>query len=241
MKFMIIAITIASILLISGCTTQPNNDENSAARSAMEIGWLFDIDSGEKYFVSIGYYQNIMDKVYTQEEIIQLSGSLEPTITHTQEEWLASCEELQLQMYVRECSEEGWQTECSGSNEKPCLSSFEYWQSMCESANARARSCMDHQYWYYEPILIQYMEENGIEGEIIDAVVAYFPITGTGLHPGTYGDNRIYCQEDQRGVGACTMDYTPVCGFSDDGSETYSNGCVACTNENVNYYIPGEC
>ncbi|MFC2142839.1 hypothetical protein ACFLQN_00390 [Candidatus Aenigmatarchaeota archaeon] len=30
MKFMIIAIAIASILIISGCTTQPNNNENNS-------------------------------------------------------------------------------------------------------------------------------------------------------------------------------------------------------------------
>jgi len=40
----------------------------------------------------------------------------------------------------------------------------------------------------------------------------------------------------------CTMDYQPVCGFDKDhNSKTYSNRCVACSNERVVYTIKGEC
>ncbi len=39
----------------------------------------------------------------------------------------------------------------------------------------------------------------------------------------------------------CTMDYTPVCGFTDSGRETFSNGCGACANAEVIGYIAGEC
>jgi len=40
----------------------------------------------------------------------------------------------------------------------------------------------------------------------------------------------------------CTMDYNPVCGSLSDGSfKTYSNGCNACSDQNVNSYKPGEC
>ncbi len=40
----------------------------------------------------------------------------------------------------------------------------------------------------------------------------------------------------------CTMDYTPVCGTSGDGStKTYSNGCGACSNPKVVSYVPQAC
>jgi hypothetical protein len=39
----------------------------------------------------------------------------------------------------------------------------------------------------------------------------------------------------------CTMDYTPVCGFTASGRETFSNGCGACTNVEVIGYVAGEC
>ena len=40
----------------------------------------------------------------------------------------------------------------------------------------------------------------------------------------------------------CTMDYRPVCATLKDGSsKTYSNGCGACSDANVNSWIEGEC
>jgi hypothetical protein len=40
----------------------------------------------------------------------------------------------------------------------------------------------------------------------------------------------------------CTMDYTPVCGFTIEGrSKTYSNACGACSDVSVVYHIPSAC
>ncbi len=47
--------------------------------------------------------------------------------------------------------------------------------------------------------------------------------------------------EDQR-PEVCTMDYRPVCANLADGSnKTYSNGCGACSDANVNSWVEGEC
>lgn len=41
---------------------------------------------------------------------------------------------------------------------------------------------------------------------------------------------------------ACTMDYTPVCATLADGSvKTYSNGCSACSDANVNSWVADAC
>jgi hypothetical protein len=37
----------------------------------------------------------------------------------------------------------------------------------------------------------------------------------------------------------CTMIYNPVCGKPIN--KTYSNGCVACQDKNVKYFIKGAC
>jgi hypothetical protein len=63
-------------------------------------------------------------------------------------------------------------------------------------------------------------------------------------------EERIFCTEDQRGVGACITLYDPVCGWNDPEkiqcitfpcASTYSNSCFACQDENVLYYTKGEC
>lgn len=53
----------------------------------------------------------------------------------------------------------------------------------------------------------------------------------------------IECKPEQRGVQACTMDYSPVCGQHADNqpAKTYSNVCGACTDSNVTGYFTGEC
>ncbi len=52
---------------------------------------------------------------------------------------------------------------------------------------------------------------------------------------------RHACTEEEKQSEICTMDYNPVCGFMSDGSsETYANGCGACS-AGVEYWEAGEC
>jgi len=58
-----------------------------------------------------------------------------------------------------------------------------------------------------------------------------------------------YCSPAQRGAQMCTMEYAPVCGWFNENikcvkypcAQTYSNPCMACSNENVAYWTDGEC
>jgi len=51
-----------------------------------------------------------------------------------------------------------------------------------------------------------------------------------------------YCEPEDREKDVCMQLYEPVCGFKYDKSkETFSNSCFACSNTQVNFYIPGEC
>jgi len=53
--------------------------------------------------------------------------------------------------------------------------------------------------------------------------------------------NIHYCTEKEKAAEACTMEYDPVCGYIKDGkSQTYSNGCVACS-AGAEYWTKGEC
>lgn len=62
-------------------------------------------------------------------------------------------------------------------------------------------------------------------------------------------DGKTYCKIEQRGVEACTMEYNPVCGWSDSSikcfkypcAQTFSNVCSACSDLKVEYYTAGEC
>lgn len=55
------------------------------------------------------------------------------------------------------------------------------------------------------------------------------------------------CREPRPEI--CTMEYAPVCGIFDETINcvkapcgiTFSNGCIACSNENIKYWISGEC
>ncbi len=48
-----------------------------------------------------------------------------------------------------------------------------------------------------------------------------------------------YCGEDRGDY--CIQVWDPVCGFGNFTSKTFSNGCVACLNISVEYYVGGEC
>lgn len=39
----------------------------------------------------------------------------------------------------------------------------------------------------------------------------------------------------------CTMEYNPVCGFTEDSHKTYASGCTACSDKQVAGYKPGTC
>lgn len=62
-------------------------------------------------------------------------------------------------------------------------------------------------------------------------------------------EDKKMCDSNSRNVSACTMEYNPVCGWNNKNikcirypcASTYSNPCVACKNEDVEYYTLGEC
>ena len=47
------------------------------------------------------------------------------------------------------------------------------------------------------------------------------------------------CSQEDREVDACIEIYQPVCGKPIN--QTFSNSCFACIDENIVYYIGGEC
>ncbi len=61
------------------------------------------------------------------------------------------------------------------------------------------------------------------------------------IDPGT-GAN-VVCTADTRKGGICTREYRPVCGsFADAATtRTFSNKCVACSDEKVASYVEGPC
>jgi hypothetical protein len=59
-----------------------------------------------------------------------------------------------------------------------------------------------------------------------------------------------FCGPESRNADACIALYDPVCGWSDPGeinciafpcASTYSNSCVACSDDTVLYWTEGEC
>ena len=73
-------------------------------------------------------------------------------------------------------------------------------------------------------------------------VVSFMLLAGLGSTSTFAGEEPelIICTEPRPEV--CTMDYRPVCGRHSDGSyQTYSNGCMACSNPLVEGYIEDAC
>jgi len=56
-------------------------------------------------------------------------------------------------------------------------------------------------------------------------------------------NEREFCTEESRDIEACIEIYQPVCGYdiNQNKIQTFSNSCFACIDENVKYYIEGEC
>lgn len=50
--------------------------------------------------------------------------------------------------------------------------------------------------------------------------------------------NKHTCTPEEKATQICTMEYIPVCG---DNGKTYGNGCSACSSNEINSYIKGEC
>ena len=52
----------------------------------------------------------------------------------------------------------------------------------------------------------------------------------------------VECTADKRKGGMCTREFRPVCGaYADKTTKTFSNPCVACSDEKVASYVAGEC
>lgn len=50
----------------------------------------------------------------------------------------------------------------------------------------------------------------------------------------------VQCEEPRAPI--CTREYRPVCGVTETGElKTYGNGCSACAEQSVAYYLSGDC
>ena len=77
--------------------------------------------------------------------------------------------------------------------------------------------------------------------------------TGCGCQPKTTQQKLTLCLDEQRNADACITLFAPVCATVDTNLrcitepcpstefKTYSNSCVACSDENVLGYTEGEC
>ncbi len=72
---------------------------------------------------------------------------------------------------------------------------------------------------------------------------------GCGCEP-TGKDKKNYCPQPSKNQTRCITQYQPVCGWFDveraqctryPCAQTYSNSCVACSDELVSYWTAGEC
>lgn len=59
---------------------------------------------------------------------------------------------------------------------------------------------------------------------------------------GNDGEGRLLTPCEEPRPGMCTMNYLPVCGVLNSGSQkTYSNACTACSDPDVKAYSEGVC
>ncbi|KAL4438801.1 hypothetical protein ABPG74_013474 [Tetrahymena malaccensis] len=65
----------------------------------------------------------------------------------------------------------------------------------------------------------------------------------------SYHKSAYFCHPSAYLLQACTLENFPVCGLFDDSvsckkapcGQSYSNKCLACTNQQVSYFLPGNC
>ena len=88
------------------------------------------------------------------------------------------------------------------------------------------------------------------DAPVTDAPVADAPVEapaagdeGAGGAPAVEPDAgaKVVCTPDTRKGGICTREYRPVCGSLAGASRTFSNKCVACSDEKVASYVEGPC
>lgn len=82
---------------------------------------------------------------------------------------------------------------------------------------------------------------------LVAVVLVLFFLRQVPDEPPKHELRKFYCLPEDREADVCAADYAPVCGFSsencveEDCRRTYGNSCHACSNENVSYYVQGEC
>ncbi len=63
-------------------------------------------------------------------------------------------------------------------------------------------------------------------------------------------ENKTYCSSESRNVQACDEIYSPVCGWFSSTkvqcikypcAQTFENSCVACLDEDIEFWTAGEC
>lgn len=74
---------------------------------------------------------------------------------------------------------------------------------------------------------------------IMTGVIGCQSLTDPEVVENTVQENRIACPELRSPM--CTKEYNPVCAtLINGGRSTYSNGCSACANQNVQSWVVGK-
>ena len=124
----------------------------------------------------------ILFRVFNEDQLIELTRTgewVEPFEKHTLEEWESQCD--QQDDLLKHCKPADFDSECSeNSNQKNCQS-YDYWLLQCISYNERFSTCQGLPYEMYESLMLSYMQQNDIDGEIVNKYVGYFMIAGSGV------------------------------------------------------------